>query len=71
MIFLLVYCYFVSNFISLITLIPVVAIIVLNAMIFTLSARENIAYAASAIMSAGKMCPPVPLAAIRRRGIIF
>ena len=42
MIFLLVYCYFVSNFISLITLIPVVAIIVLNAMIFTLSARENL-----------------------------
>ena len=41
-IFLLVYCYFISNFISLITLIPVVVIVVLNAMIFTLSARENL-----------------------------
>ncbi len=41
-IFLLVYCYFISNFISIITLIPVVAIIVLNGMIFTLSARENL-----------------------------
>ncbi len=41
-IFLLVYCYFISNFISFITLIPVVVIIVLNAMIFTLSARENL-----------------------------
>ena len=41
-IFLLVYCYFVSNFISFITLIPVVATIVLNGMIFTLSARENL-----------------------------
>ena len=42
LIFLLVYCYFISNFISIITLIPVVAIIILNAMIFTLSARENL-----------------------------
>ena len=42
MIFLLVYCYFISNFISIITLIPVVVIVVLNAMIFTLSARENL-----------------------------
>ena len=41
-IFLLVYCYFISNFISFVTLIPVVVIIVLNAMIFTLSARENL-----------------------------
>ena len=41
-IFLLVYCYFISNFISLITLIPVVVMVVLNAMIFTLSARENL-----------------------------
>ena len=42
MIFLLVYCYFISNFLSIITLIPVVVIVVLNAMIFTLSARENL-----------------------------
>jgi len=42
MIFLLVYCYFISNFISIITLIPVVVIVVLNAMIFALSARENL-----------------------------
>ena len=42
MIFLLVYCYFISNFISIITLIPVVVIVVLNAIIFTLSARENL-----------------------------
>ncbi len=41
-IFLLIYCYFISNFISIITLIPVVVIIVMNAMIFTLSARENL-----------------------------
>ena len=41
-IFLLVYCYFISNFISFVTLIPVVVIIVLNAMIFTLSGRENL-----------------------------
>ena len=41
-IFLLVYCYFISNFISFVTLIPVVVIIALNAMIFTLSARENL-----------------------------
>ena len=40
--FLLVYCYFVSNFISIITLIPVVVIIVLNGIIFTLAARENL-----------------------------
>ena len=42
MIFLLVYCYFISNFISIITLIPVVVIVVLNVIIFTLSARENL-----------------------------
>ena len=41
-IFLLIYCYFISNFISIITLIPVVVIIVLNGMIFTLAARENL-----------------------------
>jgi len=41
-IFLLIYCYFISNFISIITIIPVVVIIVMNAMIFTLSARENL-----------------------------
>ncbi len=41
-IFLLVYCYFISGFISIITLIPVVVIIVLNGVIFTLSARENL-----------------------------
>jgi len=41
-IFLLIYCYFISNFISIITLIPVVVIIVMNAMIFTLSGRENL-----------------------------
>ena len=41
-IFLLIYCYFISNFISIITLIPVVVIIVLNGMIFTLGARENL-----------------------------
>ncbi len=41
-IFLLFYCYFISNFISIITLIPVVVIIVLNGIIFTLSARENL-----------------------------
>ena len=41
-IFLLVYCYFISNFISLITLIPVVVMVVLNVIIFTLSARENL-----------------------------
>jgi len=41
-IFLLIYCYFISNFISIITLIPVVVIIVLNAIIFSLAARENL-----------------------------
>jgi len=41
-IFLLVYCYFISNFISIITIIPVVVIVVMNGMIFTLSARENL-----------------------------
>ena len=41
-IFLLIYCYFISNFISIITIIPVVVIIAMNAMIFTLSARENL-----------------------------
>ena len=41
-IFLLIYCYFISNFISIITIIPVVVIVVMNAMIFTLSARENL-----------------------------
>jgi len=41
-IFLLIYCYFISNFISIITIIPVVVIIVMNAVIFTLSARENL-----------------------------
>jgi len=41
-IFLLIYCYFVSNFISVITLIPIVVIVIMNAMIFTLSARENL-----------------------------
>ena len=40
-IFLLIYCYFISNFISIITLIPVVVIIVLNGIIFSLAAREN------------------------------
>ena len=42
LIFLLVYCYLISGFITLITLIPVVVIIVLNGMIFTISARENL-----------------------------
>ncbi len=42
LLFLLIYCYFISNFISIITLIPVVVIIVLNGMIFTLAARENL-----------------------------
>tara|TARA_B100001741_G_C16484604_1_gene566625 strand:+ start:83 stop:952 length:870 start_codon:yes stop_codon:yes gene_type:complete len=42
LIFLLVYCFFISNFISIITLIPVVAIIFLNGIIFTLSLRENL-----------------------------
>ena len=41
-IFLLIYCYFISNFISIITLIPVVVIIVLNGIIFSLAARENL-----------------------------
>ncbi len=41
-IFLLIYCYFISNFISIITIIPVVVIVVMNAMVFTLSARENL-----------------------------
>ena len=41
-IFLLIYCYFVSNFISVITLIPIVVIVIMNAMVFTLSARENL-----------------------------
>jgi len=41
-IFLLIYCYFISNFISIITIIPVVVIVIMNAMIFTLSARENL-----------------------------
>ena len=41
-IFLLVYCYFISNFISIITIIPVVVMIVMNGAIFTLSARENL-----------------------------
>jgi len=41
-IFLLIYCYFISNFISIITLIPIVVIVIMNAMIFTLSARENL-----------------------------
>ena len=41
-IFLLIYCYFMSNFISIITLIPVVVIIVLNGIIFSLAARENL-----------------------------
>ena len=40
--FLLIYCYFISNFISIITLIPVVVIIVLNGIIFSLAARENL-----------------------------
>jgi len=40
-IFLLIYCYFISNFISIITIIPIVVIVIMNAMIFTLSAREN------------------------------
>ena len=42
LIFLLVYCYLISGFITLITLIPVVVIIILNGMIFTISARENL-----------------------------
>ena len=42
LLFLLIYCYFISNFISIITLIPVVVIIVLNGIIFTLAARENL-----------------------------
>ena len=41
-IFLLIYCYFISNFISIITLIPVVVIIVLNGIIFSIAARENL-----------------------------
>ena len=40
LLFLLIYCYFISNFISIITLIPVVVIIVLNGMIFTLAAEN-------------------------------
>ena len=42
LIFLLVYCYLISGFITIITLIPVVVIIFLNGMIFTISARENL-----------------------------
>ena len=42
LIFLLVYCYLISGFITIITLIPVVVIIILNGMIFTISARENL-----------------------------
>ena len=42
LLFLLIYCYFISNFISIITLIPVVVIIVLNGIIFSLAARENL-----------------------------
>ncbi len=42
LIFLFVYCYLVSNFISIITLIPVVVIVILNGIIFTLSSRENL-----------------------------
>ncbi len=42
LLFLLIYCYFISNFISIITLIPVVVIIVVNGMIFTRAARENL-----------------------------
>ena len=42
LIFLLVYCYLISGFITMITLIPVVVIIILNGMIFTISARENL-----------------------------
>ena len=42
LIFLLVYCYLISGFITIITLLPVVVIIILNGMIFTISARENL-----------------------------